>query len=69
MERLLRPKRRPDKTGSFGEELPIENPFAENLNGAMPQVRAMLQAMERLDRAASMKCAKAAVAFLKTRTT
>ena len=65
MEQMAQPKPRPDKTGSFAEELPIENPLAENLNGAMPEVRAMLQAMQRRDCAAAIICGKASVAFLK----
>ena len=69
MGKMAQPKPRPDQTGSFAEELPIENPFAENLNGAMPEVRAMLQAMQKRDRAAAIKCGKASVAFLKTITT
>lgn len=64
IEHMARPIKRPDKTGSFGEELPIDNPFAENLNGAIPEVRSMLRAMRMRNRAAALGHGRAALAVM-----
>jgi hypothetical protein len=64
IEHMARPIYRPDRTGSFGEELPIDNPFAENLNGATPEVRSMLRAMRMRNRAAALEHGRAALAVM-----
>lgn len=64
LRRMSRPIYRPDKTGSLDAEPPIDNPFAENLERAIPHAQALVRALERRDRSAALNSGRAAFAAM-----
>jgi len=64
LKRMLRPIYRPDKTGSLDAEPPIDNPYAEQLETALPHAEALLRTIRTRDRAAALRNGKAAFAAM-----
>jgi hypothetical protein len=64
LNRMARPKRRPDKTGSRSMEPDSIPHGAAEINTAMPQLKNMMSAMRSRNRAAAIESGEAALAFL-----
>ena|ERR1039458_1730730 len=64
LKRMLRPIYGPDKTGSLDAGPPSDNPYAEQLETALPHAEALLRTIRSRNRAAALSNAKSAFAAL-----